>query len=191
MFGVYLTAILLDAALFYYVLPFTKNSGTPLRQLIGGKWGGATDILRDLAIALPFCVVWQWTALLVHRLLGANTAKSVDVLLPKTEAEIALWIVVSLTAGFCEEIVFRGYLQKQLQALTGSAAIAVAGQAVCFGIAHGYQGWKNVVVIMVLGVLYGLLALWRRSTRPGIIAHAASDVYGGLQMQFLARLLPA
>ncbi len=187
--GVYLTAIFLDAALFYYVWAFTAPRGTPLRELVGGRWRSAKDVLIDLAIALPFWVVWEWTAELVHRLLGRSTAKSVDVLLPQSPVEIGLWIAVCLTAGFCEEAVFRGYLQKQLQALTGSAAVAVVGQAVFFGIAHGYQGWKNVVVIMVLGVLYGLLARWRKSTRPGMIAHAWSDVYGGLQMQFLSRLL--
>ncbi len=94
-------------------------------------------------------------------------AKSVDVLLSESAGEIAVWILVCLTAGFCEEAVFRGYLQQQVRAMKGSAAAAVGVQAICFGIAHGYQGTQNVVVITVLGVLYGLLALSRRSTAPG------------------------
>jgi hypothetical protein len=49
---------------------------------------------------------------------------------------------------------------------------------------------QNVVVITVLGALYGLLALWRRSTRPGMIAHAWSDFYGGMRMQFLTNWIP-
>ena len=89
-----------------------------------------------------------------------------------------------LTAGFCEEAIFRGYLQKQFHALTGSAAIAVLAQAILFGIAHGYQGLKNVIVITVLGLLYGLLALARGILRPGMIAHVWSDVYGGLPIRF-------
>lgn len=91
-------------------------------------------------------------------------------------------------AAMCCKRSAGGYLQKQLHALTGSAAVAVMGQALCFGIAHGYQGWKNVVVIAVLGILYGVLALWRRSTRPGMIAHAWTDVYGGLQLGWLSRV---
>ncbi len=138
---------------------------------------------------MPFWVVWEWTAQTVHRLLGPNKAKSVDVLLPQSFAEIAVWTAVSLTAGFCEEAVFRGYVQKQFQALTGSSAVVgVVMQAVLFGVAHGYQGVKNVIVITVLGGLYGLLALWRRSLRPGMIAHAWSDLYGGLRLQLLSRL---
>jgi membrane protease YdiL (CAAX protease family) len=48
-----------------------------------------------------------------------------------------------------------------------------------FGLAHAYQGWKAVVVISVLGVLYGLLAAWRRNLRANIVAHAASDIWEG------------
>jgi len=186
--GIYATAIFLDAALFYYVWAFTSKNGTPLRALVGGRWASMKDFLTDAAIAAPFWVVWEWTADFVHGILGRSTAKSVDVLLPRTPAEIGLWILVCLTAGFCEEAVFRGYLQKQLELLSGNAAIAIAGQAICFGVAHGYQGWHNVVVITTLGALYGLLLLWRRSTRPGMIAHAWADFYGGLQMHWLPSL---
>ncbi len=188
--GIYVMALALDWALFYYVWAFCHQSGTSPAQIVGGRWSSAKDVAKDIGIAIPFWVVWEATALAVHRLLGANTAKSVDVLLPQSFVEIALWIAVSLTAGFCEEAVFRGYLQPQLRAWTGSASLAVAGQAIAFGIAHGYQGVHNVIVITVLGALYGLLALWRSSTRPGMLAHAWGDIYGGLQMQWLARVLP-
>jgi membrane protease YdiL (CAAX protease family) len=187
---IYATALFMDWALFYYVWAFASKNGTTLRELVGGRWAGVGDVLRDVAIAVPFWVVWELTAVFVHRLLGPNTAKSVDVLLPRTAGEILAWIAVCLTAGFCEEAVFRGYFQPQVRVLTGSASVAVAAQAILFGIAHGYQGFQNVVVITVLGALYGLLALWRRSTRPGMLAHAWSDVYGGLQMDFLTRWIP-
>jgi len=186
--GIYATAIFLDAALFYYVWVFTSKNGTPLRELIGGRWASAKDFFTDVAIAAPFWVVWEWAAEFVHWILGRSTAKSIDPMLPRAPAEIGLWILVCLTAGFCEEVVFRGYLQKQLEILYGSDAVAIAGQAVCFGIAHGYQGWKNVVVIVVLGALYGVLSRWRGSTRPGMIAHAWADFYGGLQMHWLPSL---
>ena len=83
---------------------------------------------------------------------------------------------MSITAGFCEELVFRGYLQRQALGLTGSVALAVLAQAVLFGVAHWYQGVKMVVLITVLGILFGVLAHWRKSLRPGMIAHAWGDV---------------
>jgi membrane protease YdiL (CAAX protease family) len=61
----------------------------------------------------------------------------------------------SITAGVCEEMVFRGCVQRQLHALSGSVVAAVLGQGLVFGLFHSYQGWTNVIVISVLGVLYG------------------------------------
>ncbi|MBZ5688613.1 MAG: CPBP family intramembrane metalloprotease [Acidobacteriia bacterium] len=81
---------------------------------------------------------------------------------------------VALSAGFCEELAFRGYLQKQFQAITGSAGLAVLFQSIAFGIGHLYEGVGPVARI----TLFGLLAIWRKSLRPGMIAHVWSDIFG-------------
>jgi len=41
--------------------------------------------------------------------------------------------------------------------------------------------------IVVLGSLLGLLAYWRRSLRPGMIAHAMQDGLVGLFARYLMR----
>lgn len=121
----------------------------------------------------------------VHWLLGASSAKTVDSLLPKSLLEILVWIGVSITAGICEELAFRGYLQRQFHAL-GGPVVAVIGQGLVFGLAHAYQGWKNVVVICALGILFGILAAWRKNLRANILVHAWADIWGGwLQMLVL------
>ena len=84
-----------------------------------------------------------------------------------------------MTAGICEEMVFRGFPQRQLHALGGNIAFAVVAQGIVFGLFHSYQGWRNVVVICVLGVLYGMFAAWRGNLRVKIIAHAWSDIWEG------------
>jgi uncharacterized protein len=76
-------------------------------------------------------------------------------------------------------MVFRGYLQRQLHAFTGSLVTAVIAQGVIFGLFHAYQGWKNVTVICVLGVLYGALVAWRGNLRVNIVSHGWSDFWEG------------
>jgi membrane protease YdiL (CAAX protease family) len=180
---IYLVALFMDWALFYYCYAGVRRRGGTLATLSAGRWTSAKDVFTDVAIAIPFWAVWEGAAYGVHYLLDAlnhtGAAATVDSLLPKTLVEITLWILVCLTAGFCEEIAFRGYLQKQFHALTGSIAIAVVLQGIVFGIAHGYQGWKSAVVITVLGLLYGALAAWRRNLRVNMISHAWSDVWEG------------
>ncbi|MBZ5538375.1 MAG: CPBP family intramembrane metalloprotease [Acidobacteriia bacterium] len=185
---VYVFMIVLEWALVYYVwVGLHQQKRIGILELAGGRWKSWKDVWLDLVIAAPFWFVWEEAAQLMHNVLGASHAKPIDALLPQGALEIMLWCVLSVSAGVCEEIVFRGYFQKQFQALTGSIVLAVLAQAVVFGIGHAYQGTKQVVVITGLGVLYGVLAAWRKNLRPGMIAHAWSDVYGGWMFKLLTK----
>jgi CAAX protease family protein len=182
----YILVIVADWALLYYCWVGVHWRGGNLDTLSGGLWKSWRMLARDIAIALPFWVLWEATAYGVHRLLGpGHSARSVAALLPQTLPEVLLWIVVSITAGFCEELQTRGYLQRQFHALTGSIVAAVIGQGLLFGLMHSYQGWKQVIVISALGVLYGALATWRRNLRANIMAHAWSDVWEGWLKQLV------
>jgi len=101
-------------------------------------------------------------------------------MLPHGGAEITLWIALSVTAGICEETIFRGYLQRQFMALTKSAPAGILLSAATFGAAHAYQGFRMVILIGLYGVMFGILAYWRGSVRPGMIAHAWQDSLGGV-----------
>jgi len=185
--SIYLVAGLMDWALLYYCWVGVHKRGGTLATLSGGRWTSWKSLASDVAIAVPFFGVWEGTAYAVHWMLGPSSAKSVDSLLPHSLVEVLLWIGVSITAGFCEELAFRGYLQRQFHALSGSIVVAVVAQALVFGVAHSYQGWKSVVVISVLGVLYGMLAAWRGNLRANIISHASSDIWEGWLKQIIWR----
>jgi membrane protease YdiL (CAAX protease family) len=187
---IYLGAIFMDWALLYYCWAAVHHFGGDLRTLSGERWASWKDIGVDAAIAGPFWVLWEGVAYAVWRLLaatmGSSSAKTVDSLLPHSLLEVAIWIATSVTAGVCEEMAFRGFLQRQLHALSGNIAVAVVGQGVVFGLFHSYQGWRNVVVISVLGMLYGALAAWRGNLRVNIVTHAFGDIWEGW-MKFLVQ----
>ena len=111
---------------------------------------------------------------------GPAHAASIQTLLPHRADEILLWVGVSVSAGICEEVVFRGYFQNQFAVFTSSKWIALFLQAGLFGISHGYQGLEACVKIAIYGALFGLLALWRGSLRPGMMAHAGGDIVSGI-----------
>ena len=157
-----------------------QKTGTRLRDIIGPRWSGWKDIARDAAIALLVWAAWGGATAALEHMIGPGSAKDLATFLPRGPAEIAAWIALSLTAGFCDEAIYRGYLQTQLEALTGSAVAAILGQAVIFGISHGYQGVRNVIVITIYGAIVGALAWWRRSLKPGMLLHAWTDIFGGL-----------
>jgi len=117
-------------------------------------------------------------------LAGPIPAESTAFLNPRGPVEVILWVIMSMTAGFYEELVYRGYLQRQVIALTGSATLAIIIQSVIFGVGHWYQGGRKVIIIVVLGALYGALAHWRKSLRPGMLSHAWEDILNVIPIHF-------
>jgi len=156
-----------------------KRRGLSIGSLVSGRWQTLGAFFRDLGLAVGFIVVAvPLIGVLVH-LIGGDANSNVDNITPKTRFELVVWLGLSATGGFCEELTFRGYLTRQFSAWTGSRVFAIVLQGVAFGLAHGYYQ-KVMVVIMVQGWLLGLFAYWRKSLRPGMLAHGLQDAIGGL-----------
>jgi uncharacterized protein len=111
--------------------------------------------------------------------LGASTNRAVANIPPTTVVELLVFLALAASAGFAEELIFRGYLIQQFSAWTGSRAIAVILQGIVFGLAHGFYGLA-MLAVMLQGWLLGLLACWRKSLRPAILAHGLQDSIGGI-----------
>lgn len=175
----YLSLISGELGLAFYVWRGLRRNGVALRQIIGGRWGSPRAILLDLGLALGAWVVLQGISMAWEKWVGTGGAASIATMAPRGVLESVLWLTLSASAGFSEELVFRGYLQRQLTSFTGSTWLAVVFQVCIFGIAHSYQGVRNGLFIAIYGAVLTMLALWRKSLRPGMIAHAWTDILGG------------
>lgn len=156
----------------------TRNA---LPDLLGQRWQNWPRAAVDLTLALAACLVILMLQGLYARHFGVGRSAAVAALLPSTEAERLIWVLVALSVGFCEEVVFRGYLQTQLAAFTGSASAGLALQALLFGIAHAEQGWPMALCIAGYGVVFGVLTRVRGSLWPGIASHIAIDLLSGFR----------
>jgi membrane protease YdiL (CAAX protease family) len=181
MLPTYLTLILAEWGMVYYVWKAgLRRRGVTMREVVGGRWPNGLAILRDVALAAGAWGVWAAIDLGLSRVFPHDSAASIGTLLPRGAFECGLWVLLSITAGFTEEFVFRGYLQRQFTAWTRHPWLGLLMQAALFGVAHGYQGAQATAKIALFGILFGVLALWRGSLRPGMIAHAATDVLAGI-----------
>ena len=167
--------------------------GRSLHTLIGGKWNSVEDVLLDAAIAAGFWLCALLVLGALGYLLGLSGIKGVEqirrtieFLAPQTPVQLVVFFALALTAGFCEEVIFRGYFQQQFTAFS-NATLGILTQGVLFGLAHGYQGWKQMLRIAVFGIMFGLMAHWRKSLRPGMFAHAWQDALSGALLYVIYR----
>lgn len=163
-----------------------------LSALIGGRWHTTEEFLRDVIYAALFWICALGVLGLGAKLMHLDQAgkiesmrKQLGFLTPGSNLELAVWFCLSGTAGFCEEIIFRGYLQRQFAAITKSTLFGVLLSAAIFGASHGYEGVPRMLLIGIYGLMFGLLAWWRKSLRPGMMAHAWHDAFSGAVLRML------
>jgi membrane protease YdiL (CAAX protease family) len=183
----YLATIALELLLLGFVWIGLRLKQTKIRDLIGGRWDSPEAFLLDVAIAFVFWVIAYSTLIGLGFALGLAKTGQIDsakklagMLAPHTLPGLGLFVLLSVIAGFVEEIIFRGYLQRQFAVLSGNVYIGLVGSALVFGGGHGYEGIRRMILIFVFGMMFGVLALWRKSLRPGMMAHGWHDSMQGV-----------
>src|SRR5262249_22991208 len=100
-------------------------------------------------------------------------------IMPHTTREFGWLLAVSLTAGVCEEFLYRGYFIRALSpwlSWWGAAALS----ALAFGLLHTYQGRHGVISVALMGIIFTLVVAATRSLFPAIALHALMDAGNGL-----------
>lgn len=201
----YLSTMIFEWVLLAYVWVGMRRQRWTLAEITGGKWKSFEDALLDLAIAAGFWIVAAGVLVGVGFLLGLahgvahdpqhqqealkEVLKKVGYLAPANARELLAFIALSATAGFCEEIIFRGYLQRVFAGFSRSSLVGIVLSAAVFGASHGYEGPQRMVQIGVFGLMFGILAHFRKNLRPGMIAHAWHDSFVGFFLYLLRRIV--
>jgi uncharacterized protein len=141
-----------------------------------GAWLGL-----GLSVLYVSVVWWQIRALLAEpdgRARLRRALAGAAALLPRTSGERWGFALVSVTAGICEEVLFRGFVMWYCALWTGPIG-AVVLSAVLFGIGHVYQGVRQVprtalAGLVLAGVVLAAGALW-----PAMLLHAVMDLVAG------------
>lgn len=100
-------------------------------------------------------------------------------ILPHTRAELYWFGGVSITAGFCEEFLFRGYFIWVFAPWLGWWGAATLSLAI-FAVAHIYQGWNGVLRTGIMGAIFTLVVWLCESLWPAIAIHAIVDLSAGV-----------
>jgi hypothetical protein len=97
---------------------------------------------------------------------------------PRSRVERGAFVGVALTAGICEEILYRGFGLAFLHWAmpTVSIAVDIVVISLAFGVAHAYQGGRGVAAATIGGGLFGLIVASSGTLFVAIAIHALVDL---------------
>ena len=182
----YFRTILTELVFLAIVAFGVRLHGTSLQSIFGQRWRSAGQMFLDLGIGISLLFVSNILVAVVTVIEhDRSTIETIQFLLPQTPLEFFLWVLLSIVAGICEEAIYRGYFQRQFAALAHSVPAGILLSAAAFGAVHAYQGWRRALAIAIMAALFGLVAQWRKTVRPGMIAHALQDSLAPLLVKLI------
>ena len=135
-------------------------------------------ITVEMAILIPISAVVMRSRKPAVRKLVRRQIGHLQALLPVRREERMWFVGVALTAGFCEEVVYRWfaitYIRWVAPGSSDVAVIVVIG--VAFGLAHFYQGRIGVLLTGALGGLFTWFTLQSGSLVPAVVVHSLIDL---------------
>jgi membrane protease YdiL (CAAX protease family) len=147
-------------------------SGLPMGRLGGGLPEGRSVVvgLALFPLLLIVTLVANWLVSGVQQL---NQSDETSLFANMTPYHALL---ISLAAGFGEELTYRGVLQGWLSRRL-PVGLALVVQALVFGLAHsGYGTWSHVILPLLFGLVAGAVA-WAFGVWASITLHVLVDVY--------------
>lgn len=154
-------------------------------QLMGFKYPEAGWI----ALILTILMGGLYVADVMYSMLSANELRktqeqweSTVPFLPEKYRELPAYTLMCITAGVCEEILYRGFLVNYFidPMKDGFPWMAAIFPSVLFSIAHFYQGYKAMFKIFLLSLLFGVIFILSKSLVFVVIIHFLIDLTGGI-----------
>jgi len=169
--------ILHDLGLTALAMYFVWTSGQPLSAMGVTRRHVGREIALGAALYVPMLFVLLCVQI-VLRAFGVGSISLPEAMLPRSSSELVLATALVAVVAFAEEVVFRGYLLLRLRELIGNTPAAVACMTLVFASGHLYEGVAGVVGVTVLGLVFALVYLWRRSLVAPIVLHFLQDFFG-------------
>jgi membrane protease YdiL (CAAX protease family) len=167
---------------------FYERPWNAMRLVVPHGWRlGVSTALVAAVAALMAVQLWSVLRLPQDRRVAARPRLGgVTFILPHTAPEARWFMLLSVTAGFCEELLYRGYLvwffAPWLGVIGGMALVVLV-----FGVSHAYQGRKGAIRATLAGAVMALIVLATGSLIPAMIVHALIDIGGGIVGYLLLR----
>jgi membrane protease YdiL (CAAX protease family) len=113
-------------------------------------------------------------------------------ILPQSRVELLPYFALAVTAGLCEEFLYRGFAMAALTRAGLPVWGVVLSSSILFGLAHLYQGRGGIVSTLVIGTVFGTARIAYDGLLAVMLWHFAVDAVAGVAgPKYLVRALPA
>ncbi|HTV03404.1 MAG TPA: type II CAAX endopeptidase family protein [Luteitalea sp.] len=194
-FPIIVTVSLIDAVVVLsLILLFLRIGGERPSDVLLGSGSRLREVWRGIAwMPLVFTVVLAVGAVLKWLAPWKHNEQNPFQLLMTSPGRIALFALVAVVAGGIREEVQRGFILHRFDQDLGGAKLGLVLFSVAFGLGHYEQGYDAMVITGVLGMLWGMLYLGRRSVIGPAVSHALFNLIQIALFQYASRhgLLPS
>ncbi len=162
-----------------------------LGLVVHGRW----QILIAAIVGAATLGTLQWFNL---RRMGRSSEKAREFLevlaeriLPQSRVELLPYLGLAVTAGLCEEFLYRGFAMAALTRAGLPVWGVVLSSSILFGLAHLYQGRAGIVSTLVIGTVFGTARIAYHGLAPVMLWHFAVDAVAGVAgPKYLVRAVP-
>ena len=99
---------------------------------------------------------------------------------PRSGSETLIFCGLAVTAGICEEFIYRGFVFAAFRQAHFPTWVVLALSSILFGLAHAYQGRAGMLGTLILGTVFGCVRILFDSLVPVVLWHTGIDIVAGL-----------
>ena len=171
-----LTISLADTALLIgLMVALSRAHGDSVSEL----WLGRRPILKECLLGIAFVPpIFMLVVIVLNTVrLFAPSLHNVDInpledLASGGALNAAAFGIVAILAGGVREELQRAFMLRRFERHLGGADVGVLVLSVAFGLGHALQGWDAAIATGVLGAVWAVMYLKRRSSVAPLVSHA-------------------
>jgi membrane protease YdiL (CAAX protease family) len=170
---------LLDAFVVVSLIAYLiRARGERVRDVLLGQ----RRVFREALLGVALVPVVFVTAVLLLGLLLTfapglhNVPRNPLEAMVQTPRDAIIFSIVVMLAGGLREEVQRGFIVHRFEQHLGGAPLGVGAYSVAFGLGHVEQGWDAALATGLLGAIWGIIYLLRRSVVAPVVSHAGFNV---------------
>lgn len=148
---------------------------SPRQVLLGWRPIGG-EVLRGVGLLPWVFLLFAVTGIVLVRYAPGLFTPNPFEKLATTRSELVLFGAVAVIAGGVREEIQRAFILHRCEQRLGGAIVGIIGFGLLFGLMHYVQGWSAVIITGLLGTLWGLVYLARRSIVAPMVSHAGFNL---------------